>query len=144
MGKGRRGQATRKRQKGVVRKKLLGAVVFQLLVYLFAIGSCAILTLHSDGGVSHDFYRIVGALSVAAFCASYAAARSRKQQGLLTGFLATLPMHFLILTAAVFLAKCRIDWTLLFSFVILSLVSMLGGVLAVNRTETAHLPNVKQ
>lgn len=132
------GQAKRK-QKGRGRR-LLGFAAFQLCAYAIAFFSCAVLTLHSDGEAKHDFYRITGALGVSAFCSAYAAARTKKRQGLLTGFLATLPMHVLVFTVSLISGKGRADWTLLLSFVLLSLVSMLGGVLAVNRRETPQLP----
>ena len=139
MAKRVRGQAKRE-EKGSGARRLLLYAAFQIAAYAIAFLSCALLTLHSDGEAKHDFYRIVGALSVAAFCSAYAAARTKKRQGLLTGFLSTLPMHLLLLTVSLILGRCRADWTLALSFVILSLVSMLGGVLAVNRRETPQLP----
>lgn len=135
MAKRERGQAKRAK-KGSGRQQLLLIAAFQLAAYAIAILSCAVMTLHSDAAPANDFYRMIGSLSVAAFCSSYAAARSRKRQGLLTGFFATLPAHLIMLLTAFLLGGFHADWTLPISFVILSLVSMLGGVLAVNRRET--------
>ena len=144
MAKRGHGQAKRKGKKGRGARSLLLPAAFQLSAYAIALLCCAVLTLHSDGSRTHDFYRIIGALTLAAFCSSYAAARNRKQHGLLTGFLSTLPMHLLLLAVSLILGRFHADWTLLISFAILSIVSMLGGVLAVNRREAPQMPAAKR
>ena len=144
MAKRGHGQAKRKSRKGSAVQKLLLTAAFQCAAYAIAIAACAVLTLHSDAQAKHDFYRIIGALALAAFCSSYAAARTRKRLGLFTGFLSTLPMHLVLLTVSLLLGRFCFDWTLLISFATLSLVSMLGGVLAVNRREEPPMAAVKQ
>ncbi len=141
----RRGQAKKtNRKKGSGRKKWLLLLGFELAAYGIMIVSCAFLTLHSDADGSYDGFKIVGALALAAFCCAYYAGRLQKQNGLLTGFLSTLPIHLLLLLLSLAVGGFRADWTLLFSFVSLSLVSMLGGVLAVNRRETPRVPAAKR
>ena len=135
MAKKGRGQAKNNSRKGRGAKRLLPVAALQLAVYSIAFLSCAVLTLRSDGKAAQDFYRIISALSLAAFCSAYVAARTKKQQGLLTGFLATLPMHLALLFVSLLLGSFQADWTLPIAFGILSLVSMLGGVLAVNQRE---------
>lgn len=120
--------------RGNWKKRLpLLALGFMLEAVCFLI--CAVLTLHSDMSVSGDFYRIIGSLSAGAFPAAYLAARKEKQHGLLTGFLTLLPMHVLLCGVSLLCGKGSADWTLLLSFLVLSLVSMLGGVLGVNKRE---------
>lgn len=145
MAKRARGQAKKpKSRKGRGARKLLQTAAFQLVAYAVCLGACAVLTLHSDAGAFADFYRVVGALSVAAFCSAYFAARQQKRNGLLTGLIATLPVHLLLEAVSLAVGSFRADWTLLLSFAILSLVSMLGGVLAVNRREPPRKPAAKR
>lgn len=144
MAKRGHGQAKRKGRKGSAAQKLLLTAAFQCVAYSVAVIACAVLTLHSDAQAKHDFYRFIGALALAAFCSSYAAARTRKRLGLLTGFLSTLPMHLVLLSVSLLLGRFRFDWTVLISLITLSLVSMLGGVLAVNRREEPQMAAVKQ
>ena len=144
MAKKGRGQAKKSSRKGRGAGRLLLFAALQLAAYGIAFLSCAALTLHSDGDAAHDFYRIIGALCAAAFCSAYAAARSKKQKGLLIGFLSTLPMHLVLLSIALVLGSFQADWTLPISLLILSLASMLGGVLAVNKKETPRTAAAKR
>ena len=96
---------------------------------------CAVLTLHSDASKSSDYYRVIGSLCVGAFSAAYFAARKEKQHGLLTGFFTLLPVHVLFCGVSLLFGKGSADLTILLSFLMLSLVSMLGGVLGVNKRE---------
>ncbi len=134
-GKTPRPQNKKKNPKGEGKRlrKLLPVFCFTLICYIVCVLLCAVLLLLSDHGGS-PFPYAVFALGVAAFLSAYFAARLNKKNGMLTGFLTTLPMHLAILLLSLFLGGFEADLTLLFTFAILSLLSMIGGVLAVNRS----------
>lgn len=123
-------------------KKLLPILCFTLLCYFGCILICAFWLLKSDHSEFFFPYSI-GALGVAAFLSAFFAGLCQKKNGLLTGFLTTFPMHVVILLLSFVFGGYQADLTLLFTLVILTLISMLGGVLAVNRREKTH-KTVKQ
>ena len=119
---------------GKTLRKLLPIVCVTLCFYSAFLFFCAIWLLHSNHPLSVSALT-VGALCAAAFCSSCFAGTRMKKNGLLTGFLSTLPIHVLLFLLSLIFGGLHADWTMLFTFVILSIVSMLGGVLAVNRRE---------
>ncbi len=121
-------------------RKILPVLLVTILCYIVCILLCAIAILYSDTSASVGYGAMV-ALCAAAFLSAFFAGMRSKQNGLLTGFLTTLPVHVLLLLLSLLHGGFSADLTLLFVFVILSLVSMLGGVLAVNRRDKPHKPH---
>ena len=132
-------QKKRTRPKGEGRKlrKALPVILGTLLIYTFCIMLCAVVILCSDTSGAAG-YCAVPALCAAAFLSAYISAMRAKQNGLLTGFLTTLPIHIVLLLASLLYGGFSADLTLMFTFAVLTIVSMLGGVLAVNRREKPH------
>lgn len=121
-------------------RKILPVILATLFCYIVSILLCAIVILKSDATVSVG-YSALAALCAAAFLSAFFAGMRTKQNGLLTGFLTTVPVHALLLLLSLLHGGFSADLTLLFVFLILSLVSMLGGVLAVNRRDKPHKPH---
>ena len=115
-------------------KKRLPYLLFTLCCYAACFLLCAFLALQRETADA-DFYMLILFLGMAALLCSFLAAKKEKQRGLLIGFLTTLPAHVLLFGLSLLLGQSKADLRLLLSFIILSLISMLGGVLGVNRRE---------
>ena len=109
---------------------LLTCALYALCVFL-----CAVLLLQSDNNPEMDLYYVLAFLAPTAFLSSFLMAKKEKQRGLQTGFLWTLPHHIILFGLSLLLGHGKADLTILISFVILSLLSMLGGVCGVNQRQ---------
>lgn len=125
-------------------KARLPLLVLTVLLYVAGLFVCALVFLRCDTLPLPDLYWVLLCLAPAALLSSFFAAKREKQRGLLTGFLWTLPVHVLLFGAALLSGHGHVDWTALLSFLMLSLVSMLGGVLGVNQREKVRHPAVKR
>ena len=76
--------------------------------------------------------------AAAAVLSGIYAGKKAKKRGWLAGLTLTLAPHLLLLLLSVFLNGFAVDWTALFSMVILSLCAMLGGMIGVNLRPTIH------
>ena len=120
---------------------LLACALYALCVFL-----CTVFLLQSDKSPKMDLYYVLAFLAPAAFLSSFLIAKKEKQHGLLTGFLWTLPQHLILFGLSLLLGHGNADLTVLISFAILSLLSMLGGVCGVNQRQKMkkQLPGKKR
>ena len=134
----------KKPKEGSVRfKEQLPLCIVMILLYAAGLTGSAVVFLRCDKLPLPDLYIVLLCLAPAALLSSFLKAKKEKQHGLLTGFLWTLPVHLILFGASLLFGGGRIDWTMPLSFVILSLLSMLGGVLGVNQRETLRHRPVK-
>ena len=116
-------------------KERLPLLLLTILLYTVGLFGCALAFLRCDTLPVPDLYIVLLCLAPAVLLSSSLAAKKEKQNGLLTGFVWTLPLHVLLFGLSLLLGRGRADWTMLLSFIILSLLSMLGGVLGVNQRQ---------
>lgn len=116
-------------------KERLPLLLFTVLLYTAGLLGCALVFLRCDTLPVPDLYIVLLCLAPAVLLSSFLAAKKEKQNGLLTGFVWTLPLHVLLFGVSLLQGHGRADWTMLLSFIILSLLSMLGGVLGVNQRQ---------
>ena len=124
------------------RKEHLTLLLLTILLYTVGLFSGALVFLQCDTLPLPDLYIVLLCLAPAALLSSFLAAKKEKHNGLLTGLLWTLPVHVLLFGVSLLLGHGHADWTMLLSFVILSLLSMLGGVLGVNQRQKLRQPSV--
>ena len=116
-------------------KERLPLLLLTILLYTVGLFGCALVFLRCDTLPVPDLYIVLLCLAPAVLLSSFMIAKKEKQNGLLTGFLWTLPLHLVLLGVSLLQGHGRADWTMLLSFIILSLLSMLGGVLGVNQRQ---------
>ena len=106
-----------------------------ILLYAAGLLGCALVFLRCDTLPVPNLYIVLLCLAPAVLLSSFLAAKKEKQNGLLTGFVWTLPLHLVLFGVSLLLGRGRADWTMLLSFIMFSLLSMLGGVLGVNQRQ---------
>lgn len=107
--------------------QLLALVVYALF---FLLTSAVLLSLDIDS--DKIFYVGIAAFALSSFICGYYAGYKVHKNGLLTGLLYALPANLLIIIVSAAVSGFKADFTLLISFMILLICSMLGGILSVN------------
>ena len=148
MAEQKRGQAKRKGRtggQGSTRvKRILPIALFAICCYTVSFCLCAFITLYCDADKSKDLSRLLAFVGTAAFLSGGFAGLREKKNGLLIGFLTTAPIHLCLFFLSLVMGGFHADFTVLFAFFILTILSMLGGVLAVNRRQRPQLPVGRQ
>lgn len=113
-------------------KVFLQTLLLTLILYSISFLLSAAVGLSMNISKSNSFYLAMFAFSLCSFIGAFYAGRKIHKNGISIGFLFCLPMNAVILLASIAANSFRIDLTALISFFILSVASMLGGIVSVN------------
>ena len=115
---------------------------FAIYFVLFLLGSFVVFALNPAQAVQFEI--ILAFLFLASLVCGFLAAKRKNEHGWLSGLLFCLPMHLILTIVSFCMNGLSADWTLLFSFLILTVGSMLGGIIAVNQRKKPHLKRIKK
>lgn len=108
---------------------------FITVAFVFLFG---ILLFFFENG--YQYAAVLGTLSVAigAFAAAFYLARNKKKRGMLIGFIVGILTFLAVTLISLLLDDGGVTVNTLFKFIILTLSSLIGGVIGVNKKENRN------
>lgn len=106
-------------------------IIYLILSLAFLLIS-AFISYSSSLDTKFYFYITVFSIALASFLSSFYSGYKIHKNGLVVGLLFSLPMNIIWLIVSAVINSFKSDATIIISLVVLLIVSMLGGVLAVN------------
>ena len=107
--------------------QLIGAIIY---ISVFILTS--VLSLVTDVSQNYDTIITLIAFAFSSFISGFYAGRKKRQNGLLTGVIYTLPLNAIVLIISAIISDFKVDYLIAVSAVTLVLSAGLGGILSVN------------